>query len=58
MIEGRCLKLQNGASWQSGVFHRLYDETKLDRTAALRQMTVRYRDHMHSNLPVHEWPPE
>jgi hypothetical protein len=23
---------------------------------ALREMTVRYREHMHSNVPVHEWP--
>ena len=28
----------------------------LDRADALREMTVRYRDHMHSNEPVHTWP--
>ena len=28
----------------------------MDRADALREMTVRYREHMHSNLPVHEWP--
>ena len=35
-------------------FHRLYD--RLDRADALREMTVRYREHMHSNEPVHTWP--
>ena len=34
---------------------RLYD--RLDRFDALREMTVRYREHMHSNEPVHTWPP-
>jgi hypothetical protein len=43
----------NGASWQAECFHRLYE--KLDRADALREMTVRYRDHMHSNEPVHTW---
>ena len=47
---------RNGASWQSGAFHRLYGERGLDRSEALRELTVRYRDHMHSNEPVHEWP--
>jgi hypothetical protein len=28
----------------------------LDRPDALREMTRRYRDHMHSNQPVHDWP--
>ena len=44
----------NGASWQAAAFHRLYDH--LDRADALREMTVRYREHMHSNEPVHTWP--
>ena len=29
---------------------------RLDRADALREMTVRYREHMHSNEPVHTWP--
>ena len=45
-----------GAAWQAEVFHRLYDDKGLDRTAALREMTQRYREHMHSNQPVHDWP--
>jgi hypothetical protein len=53
-IERRCVELRNGASWQSEVFHRLYDRG-VDRAEALREMTRRYRDHMHSNEPVHAW---
>jgi gamma-glutamyl:cysteine ligase YbdK (ATP-grasp superfamily) len=54
IIERRCVQQVNGASWQAAAFHRLYD--RLDRADALREMTVRYRDHMHSNEPVHTWP--
>ena len=28
----------------------------MDRAQALREMTVRYRDLMHANEPVHDWP--
>jgi gamma-glutamylcysteine synthetase len=56
IIERRCVLLRNGASWQSQVFHRLYDDKGLDRGEALREMTRRYREHMHSNEPVHDWP--
>jgi hypothetical protein len=56
IIERRCVTLQCGASWQSTVFHRLYDERRLERPDALREMTVRYREHMHANEPVHTWP--
>jgi gamma-glutamyl:cysteine ligase YbdK (ATP-grasp superfamily) len=58
IVERRCVGLRNGASWQSEVFHRLYDERGMDRWEALREMTLRYREHMHSNVPVHEWPTE
>jgi gamma-glutamyl:cysteine ligase YbdK (ATP-grasp superfamily) len=54
IIERRCVQLTNGATWQAAAFHRLYD--RLDRADALREMTVRYREHMHSNEPVHTWP--
>ena len=54
IIEQRCVDQVNGASWQAATFHRLYD--RLDRADALREMTVRYREHMHSNEPVHTWP--
>jgi hypothetical protein len=56
IIEQRCLNLRNGAAWQAATFHKLYDESKLDRADALREMTVRYRELMHSNEPAHSWP--
>jgi hypothetical protein len=54
IVERRCVQLTNGAAWQSAAFHRLYE--RHDRSDALREMTVRYREHMHSNEPVHTWP--
>ena len=54
IIERRCVQLTNGAAWQAAMFHRLYE--RLDRVDALREMTVRYRELMHSNEPVHTWP--
>jgi len=56
IVERRCVTMQNGASWQAASFHRLYGDKKLDRAEALRRMTVLYREHMHANEPVHEWP--
>jgi hypothetical protein len=56
IIERRCVTNRNGASWQSEMFHHLYDDRGMDRAEALREMTVRYREHMHSNEPAHEWP--
>src|SRR3954469_3635580 len=58
MIERRCVEGHNGASWQAATFHHLYDDRKLQRADALREMTVRYREHMHANQPVHTWPVE
>ena len=54
IIEGRCLREVNGASWQAATFHRFFDS--LDRHDALREMTRSYVGHMHSNEPVHTWP--
>jgi hypothetical protein len=56
IIERRCVMLRNGASWQSEVFHHFYQDRAMDRLEALRQMTRVYREHMHSNEPVHDWP--
>jgi gamma-glutamyl:cysteine ligase YbdK (ATP-grasp superfamily) len=56
IIERRCVTLRNGAAWQAETFHRLYQDRGMDRLDALRGMTMRYREHMHSNEPVHEWP--
>jgi hypothetical protein len=58
IVEARCKTSMNGAAWQSAVFHRYYDERQLDRMDALREMTIRYRELMHSNDPVHTWPVE
>jgi hypothetical protein len=54
IVERRCVLGVNGAAWQAAAFHRLYE--RLDRLDALREMTVRYRELMHSNEPVHSWP--
>jgi hypothetical protein len=54
VIERRCVTMQNGATWQAAAFHRLSE--RLERAEALREMTVRYREHMHANEPVHDWP--
>ncbi|HYM58784.1 MAG TPA: hypothetical protein VES79_12550 [Solirubrobacteraceae bacterium] len=56
IVERRCLTQRNGATWQVETFHRLHDEQGRDRGDALREMTLRYRDHMHSNEPVDSWP--
>jgi hypothetical protein len=55
IIERRCVTMQNGATWQAATFHRLID-SGLDRLEALQRMTVLYREHMHANVPVHDWP--
>jgi gamma-glutamyl:cysteine ligase YbdK (ATP-grasp superfamily) len=55
VIEQRCLTGQNGATWQIAAVKRL-EEGGLDRQEALRQMTLAYIDHMHTNEPAHTWP--
>jgi hypothetical protein len=56
IIERRCVLQRNGAAWQSAAFRHLYEERRLDRLEALRRMTVLYRELMHANEPVHDWP--
>jgi len=56
IIERRCVTMRNGAAWQSAIFHQLYEDRGMERHDALREMTVRYREHMHANEPVHIWP--
>ena len=56
IVERRCVTQRNGATWQSATSHHHYEQAQLDRLDALREMTVRYRELMHGNLPVHEWP--
>ncbi len=56
IIEQRCLKGRNGATWQTQTFHQLIDSGATDRFDALREVVRRYSEHMHANLAVHEWP--
>jgi gamma-glutamyl:cysteine ligase YbdK (ATP-grasp superfamily) len=55
IIEARCLTSQTGASWQIATVADLARQG-LGRPEALRQMTQRYIEHMHTNQPVHTWP--
>ena len=54
IIEQRCLTGQNGASWFVDRFHAT-GNGGADRMDALRQTLNEYRQHMHSNEPVHTW---
>jgi gamma-glutamyl:cysteine ligase YbdK (ATP-grasp superfamily) len=56
IVEQRCLTGQNGAAWQIAAVARLAEYGGVDRREALRQMTQRYIEHMHTNQPVHTWP--
>jgi gamma-glutamylcysteine synthetase len=55
IVEQRCLKRVNGASWQVRAYHDAFDEGH-DRPDALLAMTRRYLDLMCTNEPVHTWP--
>ncbi|MBI5104186.1 MAG: glutamate--cysteine ligase [Solirubrobacterales bacterium] len=55
VIEQRCVRRRNGASWQAETVQALEARGR-DRATALREMTVRYRELMHANEPVHDWP--
>jgi hypothetical protein len=52
IIEQRCLKGVNGASW---FVDRMHARSGDDRFDALRATLLEYRDRMHSNAPVHTW---
>jgi gamma-glutamyl:cysteine ligase YbdK (ATP-grasp superfamily) len=55
IIEQRCLTGRNGARWQTETVRRLQEQGH-DRHEALRLMVQRYIEHMHTNVPVHDWP--
>ncbi|MER5890637.1 glutamate--cysteine ligase [Streptomyces sp. NPDC001941] len=55
IIEERCRRRVNGASWQVETYHRAV-EAGLEREAALAAMTRRYSELMHRGEPVHTWP--
>ena len=56
IIEQRCLTGQTGAAWQIASVRALSQDGGVDRAEALRLMTQRYVEHMHTNEPVHTWP--
>jgi hypothetical protein len=55
VIDERCRRRQNGASWQAATFHRALGNG-LERDAALAATTRRYRELMLAGDPVHTWP--
>ncbi|MFF9320444.1 glutamate-cysteine ligase family protein [Streptomyces sp. NPDC014735] len=55
VIEGRCRRRTNGASWQTDTYHRAR-EAGLERHAALAATTRRYAELMRGGEPVHSWP--
>jgi gamma-glutamyl:cysteine ligase YbdK (ATP-grasp superfamily) len=56
IVEQRCLTGQTGAAWQINTVAEITRHSGVDRHEALRQMTQRYIEHMHTNEPVHTWP--
>jgi hypothetical protein len=56
IIEQRCLTGQTGAAWQIAAVAGLTERLGIQRPEALRQMTQRYIEYMHTNEPVHTWP--
>ncbi|WP_030865206.1 glutamate-cysteine ligase family protein [Streptomyces sp. NRRL S-37] len=55
VIEERCRRRVNGATWQAATFHRALD-LGLGREAALAATTRRYRELTEQGDPVHSWP--
>jgi gamma-glutamyl:cysteine ligase YbdK (ATP-grasp superfamily) len=55
-IEQRCVTGQTGAAWQIATVAEFSGRGGASRPEALRQMTQRYIEHMHTNEPVHTWP--
>ncbi|MGC5013724.1 glutamate-cysteine ligase family protein [Streptosporangium sp. DT93] len=53
IVEQRCLTGTTGASWQIAAVDALGG---IERHEALRRMTLRYIEYMHTNEPVHTWP--
>jgi gamma-glutamyl:cysteine ligase YbdK (ATP-grasp superfamily) len=56
IIEQRCLTGRNGAAWQMATVAAITEHDGAERPEALRLMTERYIEHMHTNEPVHTWP--
>ncbi|WP_031033398.1 glutamate-cysteine ligase family protein [Streptomyces sp. NRRL F-5650] len=55
VIDERCRRRVNGASWQAATFHRALEAGR-SREAALAATTRRYVELMREGDPVHLWP--
>jgi gamma-glutamyl:cysteine ligase YbdK (ATP-grasp superfamily) len=55
VVEQRCVRGANGATWLVSAVEQELGRTG-DRTEALRAVTRRYAELMHTNEPVHTWP--
>jgi glutamate-cysteine ligase len=56
IIEQRCLTGRTGANWQIETVRSIEEAFGVGRYEALRLMTRRYIELMHTNEPVHTWP--
>jgi hypothetical protein len=54
IVEERCKRRVNGASWQVAAVRR-FEERGMDRWQALAAMLKLYAQGMHANEPVHTW---
>jgi hypothetical protein len=54
IIEHRCLRTANGATWQVAEVARR-EQAGESREDALRGMVASYLPRMHSNEPAHTW---
>ena len=56
VVAQRVRSGQTGATWQTTTVRRLEEHNRLDRPAALREMTRRYVEHARTGVAVHDWP--
>ncbi|MFZ0323640.1 MAG: glutamate--cysteine ligase [Actinomycetes bacterium] len=54
VIEQRCITGRTGSTWQTDVVRKA-EGRGMSRLEALRFMTLRYVENMHTNEPVHTW---
>jgi gamma-glutamyl:cysteine ligase YbdK (ATP-grasp superfamily) len=55
VIEERCLRGRNGATWQVETLHAVEEGNGASRDEALRVLLREYIRQMHDNVPVHLW---
>ncbi|MEV4348133.1 glutamate--cysteine ligase [Actinoplanes sp. NPDC049596] len=56
IIDDRCRLARNGATWQTDFVRHAEERRGLDRSAALREMLLRYWTLQQTNEPIHTWP--